>query len=110
MQSRLSPVVFALVYCIAYTVVLAMDWPLFNYYPQTREFTWGWVPRLEHAGPSMTWYGLMATSAGVALICAALIRDRPVASALRNFLWLFPFAALLACVYMMRIFFRQWFA
>lgn len=110
MQARISSVVFALVYCIAYTVVLAMDWPVFKYYPQTGDFTWGWTPRLEHAGPSMAWYGLMLSAGGVALISAAVIRDKMIVSALRNSLWLFPLGAMLACVFMMRIFFRQWFA
>jgi hypothetical protein len=110
MDSRISPVVFAIAYCIAYTIVLAFDWPLFKYYPQTGDFTWGWHAPLENAGPSMAWYGLMATAGGVALLCAAVFRDRVVAAVLRNSLWLFPFGAMLACVYLMRIFFRQVFA
>jgi|HigsolmetaAR202D_1030399.scaffolds.fasta_scaffold79593_1 hypothetical protein len=109
MESRISPVVFALVYCIVYAVVLAFDWPLFNYYPQVGEFTWGWTPKLEGAGPAMTWYGLMATAGAVALLAALILRDKVVAAALRNWLWLFPLGAMLACVYFMRIFFRQLF-
>lgn len=109
MESRISPVAFALAYCVAYTVVLALDWPLFNYYPQVGEFTWGWDSPLENAGPSMAWYGLMASAGGIALVCAVIIRDRVAATALRNALWLFPLGAMLACVYLMRIFFRHLF-
>jgi hypothetical protein len=110
MESRLSLVFFTIVYCVVYSIVLALDWPLFKYYPQTGAFTWGWTAHLENSGPSMAWYGLMATAGGIALAGALFVRDHVIAAAMRNYLWLFPLGALVISVYLMRIFFRQLFA
>ena len=101
---KISPVVFGVVYCIAYAVVLSMDAALFKYYPQTGDFSWGWT-RLEGVGPSMAWYGLMANAGIAALVVGMLDRNEKLAAVMRNKLWLVPLAAMLACAYFMRIFF-----
>ena len=104
MKLRISRVAFAIAYCTSYIVVLAMDWPLFRYYPLTGEFSWGWH-HVAGSGPAMAWYGLMANAGMAALVCAAISRDHTLAAVLRNYLWLFPCAAMLGCVFLMRQFF-----
>jgi hypothetical protein len=101
---KFSAVVFGLVYLCAYVVVLAKDWALFIYYPQVGQFSWGWS-RVVGIGPGMAWYGLMASAAAVALPVAVLVPGEKLAGALRNSLWLFPCAAMIACVYLMKQFF-----
>lgn len=104
MKRRLSPVVFSVVYCVAYIAVLSMDAPLFKYYPQTGQFSWGWRS-LPGVGPSMAWYGLMAYAAIAGLVASLVDREEKLAGLLRNWLWLFLLAAMIGCLYLMRIFF-----
>lgn len=106
MKLRISPVVFTLVYCVAYIAVLSMDAALFRYYPQTGEFSWGWIA-LTEAGPGMAWYGLMANAAIAAVLLGTIVPERSIAVSLRNFLWLFPAGAMAACVYLMKHFFLR---
>lgn len=101
---RFSPVVFGVVYCIAYVAVLSVDAALFKYYPQTQQFCWGWE-HLEGVGPSMAWYGLMANAGIAASLFAVIVPGEKFAAIMRNKLWLFPFGAMLGCLYLMRIFF-----
>jgi hypothetical protein len=100
---RVSPVVFAIVYCITYVIVLFMDTPLFKYYPETGEFSWGWE-RLEGVGPVMAWYGLMAYAGIAALIASLVIRDEKLV-AMKNMLWVFPLGAMTGCALLMKHFF-----
>jgi hypothetical protein len=103
---RISPVVFGIVYCIAYVIVLALDAALFKYYPQTGQFSWGWQ-RLEGVGPSMAWYGLMANAGIAALVLSLVVGNDKLAAAMRNMLWVVPFGAMLVCVYLMKHFFLR---
>ena len=102
MKPRFSPVAFSLAWCLAYVVALATDGALFRYYPLTGQFTWGHAT-LADVGPMMAWYGLMATAALVAVPVAWLLPAAWLAKALRNWLWLVPAFALLACAWMMRV-------
>jgi hypothetical protein len=104
MKIRLSPVTFTVVYCISYIAVLALDAPLFRYYPAVKQFAWEWQ-LLEGVGPAMAWYGLMASAALVALGAATVVPSQPIAARLRNYLWCVPLAAVLGCVFLMRQFF-----
>jgi hypothetical protein len=104
MKLRVSSVVFSIVYCVAYLLVLALEWPLFRYYPTVKSFTWGWQS-LQNSGPAMAWYGLMATAALFAIVAAVVIPSRYVAELLKGWLWIFPVITMLGCVYLMGPFF-----
>jgi hypothetical protein len=104
MKRHLSPVMFSVTYCVAYIVVLSQDLPLFRYYPQTGQFSWGWQG-LQAVGPAMAWYGLMAYAAIAGLLAGLLDRNEKLAGWLRNRLWLFALAAMLGCLYLMKHFF-----
>lgn len=106
MKRQLSPVVFSVAYCVAYIVALSMDAPLFKYYPQSGQFSWGWRS-LQGVGPAMAWYGLMAYAAIAGLVAGVVDRDERLAGLLRNRLWLFLFAAMIGCLYLMKHFFLR---
>jgi hypothetical protein len=101
---RLAPTTFMIAYCCVYIFVLAMNLPLFMYYPLHGDFAWGWQG-LKGAGPAMAWYGLMANAAIVAVVVAVCVPNRLPDRALRNCLWLVPVAAIVACTFLMRGFF-----
>lgn len=105
MKPRFAPATFLIVFCCTYIGAFALDRPLFRYYPLHGNLSWG-HPMLPHAGPAMAWYGLLADAVIIATLCALCIPDRLAAARLRNYLWLFPVGAMLACVYLLRIFFR----
>jgi len=99
-----SPAVFLIAFCCAYVFVFAMDWPLFRYYPLHGDFSWG-VRTVGSIGPAMTWYGLLCSAAPLAAIAAVIIPDRVAQHLLAGYLWLFPCVAVLACAYLLRVFF-----
>jgi hypothetical protein len=101
---RFSPVTFSIAFSVAYAVVFALNLPLFYYYPLHHDFSWG-ATALKGIGPPMAWYGLMASAAIIAVLCAVVIPERLLARPLRNFVWIFPCAAMLTCVYLLRHFF-----
>jgi hypothetical protein len=103
---RASPVVFGVVYCIAYVIVLSMDAALFKYYPQTGDFSWGWQT-LEGVGPGMAWYGLMANAGIAALVLSFVVPDQKLAASMKNTLWVFPLFAMVGCLYLMKHFFLR---
>lgn len=105
MIARLSATTFSLAYCAAYAAAFALDAPLFLYYPVEGRLAWAWAP-FNSVGPSMAWYGLMASAAVVALPVSLLVPERRAMAALRNLLWLFPVAALLASAWLLRVFFK----
>jgi hypothetical protein len=104
MKRVISPVVFSTVYCVAYIVVLSLDLPLFKYYPQNGQFSWG-SRTLTGVGPAMAWYGLMAYAAIAGLLVALIDRHEKLAELFRNRLWLFLLVAMIACLYLMKHFF-----
>lgn len=106
MKPRFSPLAFGTVFCLAYVFALAFDAALFRYYPLTGQLTWSAVP-LPDAGPSMAWYGLLATAALVALPAALLLPQATLAARLRNLLWVVPALALVGSAWLMRIFFLR---
>jgi len=103
-RSRFSAATFTAVFCVAYIVVFALDLPLFRYWPLNGDWTWGRAT-LQDAGPAMAWYGLMANAGIVALVAAFVVPDRFATRLLGNRLWLFPMAAMAACVFLLRQFF-----
>lgn len=102
--SRLSSPVFTIAFCCTYAVAFALNCPLFLYYPLHGDFSWGWQV-LQGVGPAMVWYGFIADAVIVGLVAAMCLPSLAVGSRLRNYLWLFPCAAMLACVFFLRHFF-----
>ena len=102
-MNRFAPGTFAVVYCCAYIVAFATDSPLFRYYPLNGDFTWG-KQVLAGAGPAMAWYGLMASAVLVALLFAMLVPQRLMDRVFRNTVWIFPVAAMLTSVFLLRRF------
>jgi hypothetical protein len=105
MKLRFAPITFMVVFCCVYALVFWMNTPLFLYYPQNGIFHWGPAPMQNAVGPAMAWYGLMADAGTVAIILAFFIPNDIFDGVLRNYLWLFPCAAMLTCVYLLRVFF-----
>ena len=106
MTARFSPATFAVVFSSAYALAFWFNKPLFLYYPLHGDVTFGAVA-LKDAGPAMAWYGLMADALIAASLLSVLIPDRVTDRLLRNYLWLFPSAAMLVCVYLLRNFLLQ---
>jgi hypothetical protein len=100
-----SPATFMIVFCCVYAFVFAMNWPMFLYYPLHGDFNWG--PHMQIGiGPPMVWYGLMADAGLVAFLAAVVVSDRVILKTFRNYLWVFPVGAMLACVFLLRRFFQ----
>src|SRR4051812_7915219 len=103
MKARFNPAVFAIAFSVAYALAFWFNAPLFMFYPTNGDLVWGRT-LLPDAGPAIVWYGLMSDAAIAGLVLALIVPDRAVAG-LRNRIWLFPVAAMLASLYLLRIFF-----
>ena len=108
MTLRFGPIAFMIGFCFAYALAYWFNLPLFLYYPLHGDFASGLHPlKAGVAGPGMAWYGFMADAGIVAIILSLVIPDHLLGRVLRNYLWLFPCAAMLTCVYLLRLFFLQ---
>lgn len=105
MRPRWSPAVFAALFCAAYVGAFAFDLPLVRYYPIPREWSLGASDTVVREGPVMAWYGLVASAALVAGGGAFFVRERWVRAICGNRLWLWPCAAVAACIVLLRAFF-----
>jgi hypothetical protein len=101
MKLQFGPLVFAAAFSLTYAVVFFFDLPLFQYFPQEGLFSWG-PAIIPNVGPGMAWYGLMTDAALVALPLSFLIPDRFLDKIFRNYYWVFPCAAMLVCLYLLR--------
>lgn len=101
MKPGFSPSIFAIAFCGTYIAVFALNSPLFRYYPLHGDFNWG-RQELTGVGPAITWYGMLAASGIVASLLAVCIPERGVDKLVRNNVWLFACAAMLACVFLLR--------
>ncbi|MGE3600602.1 MAG: hypothetical protein AB7N70_34180 [Dehalococcoidia bacterium] len=104
MKQRFSPVIFGMTYCVVYVVALSREAALFLYYPRVGRFAWGW-DSLPDAGPSMAWYGLMASAALAGIITGVVLAQEKLLVMLQRFLWMFPMFAMVGTAYLMRHFF-----
>lgn len=95
---------FTVVFNLAYVAFFALDLPLFLYYPLTRQFTLSPLDA-NIAGPSMHWYGLLASSAIAGLAAALILRDRWIPVGLLQKLWLAPILAMAVVAWQLRFFF-----
>jgi len=88
-------VTFTAVYAVVYYIVLVNNWPLFSYGPAVGEWT-----LFNHGasdGPTMYWYGWIATSAIVAAALgalASLLPDQLSRWLWPGLAWLVPLAAI----------------
>ena len=95
-------VAFAAVYAVVYYIVLVNNWPLFSYGPAVGEWT-----LFNHGasdGPTMYWYGWIATSAIVAAVIgalASLLPDRLNGWLWSGLAWLFPLGAIAAIFHLL---------
>jgi hypothetical protein len=98
---HISPPAFLVAFCCTYAGLLAKNWPLFLYYPLHGDFFWG-HQLAKGIGPAMAWYGLMASAGLVALGVSICVPPRLSAALFRNYLWIFPIAAMLIAVFVLR--------
>jgi|GEM_PF-1196889 len=104
MKPRFSPTAFMAAYCIAYSVALALDLPLFIYYPLGGDFVWGPHPA-QGLGPGMAWYGIMADALIAAVVAALVVPQGWIDRLLRHWAWVIPVVAMLVSIWFMRGFF-----
>jgi hypothetical protein len=98
---RVSPAAFLAVFCCIYVFVFIENWPLFLYYPLHGDFYWGHQIR-RGIGPAMAWYGLMADAGIAALVVSICLPERLSVSLFRNYLVIFPIAAMAAMAFLLR--------
>jgi hypothetical protein len=53
----------------------------------------------------MVWYGLVASATMIAGVGAFFVNEQWIAAAMRQWLWVWPYAAVGACLFMLRNFF-----
>jgi len=101
-------VTFAAVYAAVYYFAVAYNWPLFSYGPAVGR--WTWLNRPASDGPTMYWYGWVATSA-LAAAAAGLIACRlPQNLGARlwsGFAWLVPACAMAAVAHLLSAYFTR---
>jgi hypothetical protein len=111
MSVRSHPVfaiVFAVAYSVLYVLAVEYNWALFTYHPVTEEFHF--LVKRAAEGPSMYWYGWMATAALAALAIASIVAWLPAGLTSRlaiSLAWTVPVATMVVFVYLMRDFFLR---
>jgi hypothetical protein len=105
MRLALSPATFSVAFCMAYVAAFLMNLPLFRYYPVARQWAWGAADAVTRPGPTIVWYGLMASALLAALGVALIVPDRWTMASCRGWLWIWPYAAVAACAVLLRAFF-----
>jgi hypothetical protein len=101
-------ITFAAVYSAVYYFALIYNLALFSYGPALGQ--WTLFNRAAAAGPTMYWYGWIATSALAATAAGLIVCLLPgnIGGRLWSGLaWLAPFAAILAIVYLLGGYFTR---
>jgi hypothetical protein len=101
-------VTFAAVFAIVYYFAVAYNWALFSYGPAVGQ--WTLLTQPASAGPTMYWYGWIATSALAAACVAALVAilPRPLTRWLwPGFAWLVPVGSIAAFVHLLSGYFTR---
>jgi hypothetical protein len=101
-------VTFAAVYAAVYYFALANNWPLFSYGPAVGE--WTLFNHSASAGPTMYWYGWIATSAIVGAIAGLIVSYLPgnLGSRLWSGLaWLVPICSIAAIAHLLSGYFTR---
>lgn len=94
---------FTAVFCAVYVVLLALDSPLFLYYPLTDE--WAFQQLAGDHGPAMQWYGLLMGAAIAAAIVSPSLFLLNISIKLEKVAATLVPVAMLACAYLLRGFF-----
>ena len=101
-------VTFAAVFAIVYYLAVAYNWALFSYGPAIGQ--WTLFTQAAAAGPTMYWYGWIATAAfaaaGVAVL-VAFLPQRLTYWLWPGFAWLVPVGSIAAFVYLLRGYFMR---
>jgi hypothetical protein len=101
-------VTFAAVYAAVYYVALYNNWPVFSYGPAVGE--WTLFNHAASAGPTMYWYGWIATSAITAAIVALIVCYLPGNPGRRlwsGLAYLVPLCSIAAIVYLLSGYFTR---
>ncbi len=99
---RIFVIVFAAAYAVAYYIVLRNNWPLFSYGPAVGEWTLFNHPASD--GPTMYWYGWIATSAIAAAVLGLIAALLPEGFGRRLWscpAWAVPAAMMAAIIYLL---------
>jgi hypothetical protein len=105
---RVFVVTFAAVYAVAYYVALRNNWPLFSYGPAVGE--WTLFNHSASDGPTMYWYGWIATSAIVAAVLGLIAAFLPQGLGRKLwscFAWAVPLCMILAIIYLLSGYFTH---
>lgn len=110
MSSRfpIFAVTFAAVYSAVYFVALYNNWPLFSYGPAVGE--WTLFNHAASSGPTMYWYGWMATSAIAGAIAGLIVSALPGNAGKRlwpGLAWLVPLCSIAAIAYLLSGYFTH---
>jgi hypothetical protein len=105
---RTFAVVFAPAYALLYALAVFNNWALFTYAPATGEF--GPLLAPASVGPTMYWYGWIATAAlgGAALAGLCTLLPGPVAQRIPACIaWAVPIVVILVFGYLLRGYFLR---
>jgi hypothetical protein len=101
-------IVFAAVYPIIYVLAVFYNWALFTYGPATGEF--GNLVTPASAGPTMYWYGWMATAALSSAVVAVVAMVLPEAATKRipaALSWVVPIVVIVVFGFLLRGYFLR---
>ncbi|MGA2893191.1 MAG: hypothetical protein ABSE22_09995 [Xanthobacteraceae bacterium] len=101
-------VTFAVVYAIVYYVALYYNWPLFSYGPAVGEWTLFNHPASD--GPTMYWYGWVATSAiagALVGVVACCLPGNPGNRLWSGLAWLVPVCSIAAIAHLLGGYFTR---
>lgn len=101
-------VTFASAYAVVYFFAVTYNWALFSYGPAVGQ--WTLFTQAAAAGPTMYWYGWIATSALAAAGMAALVALLPRRLThwiWPGFAWLVPVGSIAALVYLLSGYFTR---
>jgi hypothetical protein len=99
---------FAVVYAILYALAVDRNWALFSYHPAIGTF--GVLTTPAKTGPTMFWYGWIATAALGGAIAAAIVRVLPEPLTQRlwpGLAWLAPACAIVFFAFLLRGYFLR---
>jgi hypothetical protein len=101
-------VTFAAVYAVVYYFALVNNWALFSYGPAVGE--WMALNHSASAGPTMYWYGWIATSAiagAVAGLIVAMLPEKWRSRIWPGFAWLVPLVVIIALMHLLSGYFTR---
>jgi hypothetical protein len=101
-------VTFAAVFAIVYYLAVAHNWALFSYGPAVEQ--WTFFTQAASAGPTMYWYGWIATSAlaaGAVAAPVAFLPQRLTRWLWPGLAWLVPVGSIAAFVYLLSGYFTR---